>query len=246
MYKPPVPTTAKDGKVPFKTKYLEGILRAPKSPLLDREYEPKVVSLLNGQDMVVRMADEDDADLILEACKKMMDQNLKTDFFDLVAARTYAEILGWVRKRVKDEWVQIGVTEEGELAGIVNARLWDESRAISFHTIVTKRRVGAGTPLYFAKMEYAFDNLEVDQWEPTFESYYGFRMGCIRGAAQGLPWPENQHELGGSRTFYNTKEQWESYLKPSFEKILGSRPVPDELLEAAENPELPDIASQFE
>lgn len=246
MYEPPVPTTAKDGKVPFKTKYLEGILRAPKSPLLDREYEPKVVSLLNGQDMVVRMATEDDADLILEACKQMMDLEISTDFFDVVAARTYAEILGWVRKRVKDEWVQIGVTEDGELAGIVNARLWDEDLAISFHSLVQKRRVGAGTPLYFAKMEYAFDDLGVEEWRPTFESYYGFRMGAIRGAAQSIPWPENQHELGGSRVFFNTKDQWKNYLKPSFEKLLGSRPVPDELLEVAENPELPDIEGQFE
>lgn len=246
MYEPPIPTTAKDGKIPFKTKYLEGFLRTPRSPLLDRKYEPKVVDLLNGQKMVIRMATEDDAEVLLEAVKRMVDLEIDTDFFDLVAARTYAEILGWIRKRVKDEYVQLGVTEEGKLAGIVNARLWDDEIAISLHTIVTLRRVGAGSPLYFAKMEYAFDDLEVEEWRPTFESYYGFRMVGIMGAAQGMRWPENQHELGGAKMFYNTKAQWKNYIKPSVEKFLGTRPVPDDLLEVAESPELPDIEGQFD
>lgn len=130
MYKPPVPTTAKEEGVPIKTKYLEGILRPPRSPLLDRPYEPRVASLLTGQKMVMRMAKKEDEPLLLKACKRMTDLEISTDFFDIVAARTYAEILGWARKRVKDEWVQMGVTEEGELAGIVNARLWGEKRPL--------------------------------------------------------------------------------------------------------------------
>lgn len=245
MYKPPVPTTAKEEGVSIKTKYLEGILRPSRSPLLDRPYEPRVATLRTRQKMVIRMAKKEEAPILLKACKRMLDLEISTDFFDIVAARTYAEILGWVRERVKDEWVQIGVTEEGELAGIVNARLWDEKRAISLHTIVFKRQVGAGNPLYFAKMEHAFDVLGVEEWQPTFESYYGFRMGCLMPAANAYPWPEHQHELGGARVFFNTKEQWENYIKPSFIKFLGTRPVPKDLLKIAESPKIPNIEEEF-
>jgi len=245
MYEPPVPVTVKEGVLPVKVKYLEGILRPPRSPLLDRPYEPKLVTLLEGPKMVVRMAKKEEGPLLLEACKRMLDLGMSTDFFDIVAARTYAEILGWIRERVKDEWVQIGVIETGELAGIVNTRLYDEKRAISLHTIVFKRRVGAGDPLYLAKMEYAFDVLGVEVWEPTFESYYGFRMGALKTAALARPWPEYQHELGGARVFYNTREQWEKYIKPSNLELLGTRPVPKDLLKIAENPKIPNIEEEF-
>jgi hypothetical protein len=245
MYEPPVPVTVKEGILPVKVKYVEGILRPPKSPLLDRPYEPKVVPLREGRKMVIRMAKKEEGPLLLEACKKMADLGISTDFFDLVAARVYAEILGWIRERVKDEYVQIGVIETGELAGLVNTRIWDEKRAISLHTLVFKRRVGAGDPLYLAKMEHAFDVLGVEEWQPTFESYYGFRMGCLKTAAQEHPWPEYQHELGGGRVFYNTKEQWERYIKPSNKNLLGTRPVPENLLKIAEKPKIPDIEKEF-
>ncbi len=247
MYKPPVPTTLKEGALSIDAKYIEGILRPGRSPLLDRPYEPKLVGLRGENNkMVVRMADkEKDGPMVLEACKRMVDLGISTDFFDIVAARTYAEILGWIRERVKDEWVQIGVMQTGELCGVVNTRLWDEKLAISLHTMVFKRRIGAGDPLYLSKMEYAFDVLGVQEWRPTFESYYGFRMGCLRQAAQGYPWPQIQHELGGARVFFNTKEQWESYIKPSSQKVLGTRPVPADLLKIAENPKIPNIEEEF-
>lgn len=246
MYRPPVPTTLKEGVLPIDAKYLEGILRPGRSPLLDRPYEPKLVELREGNKMVVRMADkEKDGPMLLEACKRMVDLEMPTDFFDIVAARTYAEILGWLRERVKDEWVQIGVMQTGEICGVVNTRLWDDKRAISLHTLVLKRRVGAGDPLYLAKMEYAFDVLGVDEWQPTFESYYGFRMGCLRQAAQAYPWPENQHELGGARVFFNKRDQWLNYIKPSSKAMLGIRPVPADLLKIAENPKVPNIEEEF-
>lgn len=246
MYEPPVPTTVGDKGVSIKAKYLEGILRPPKSPLMEVDYEPKLVDLRNGKRMIVRMATKDDAEILLEASKRMIDLDIAEDFFDIVAARVYSEVLAWVRERIKDEYIQIGVTENGVLAGLVNARLWDEEVAISLHSLVTLRRVGAGTPLYFAKMEHAFDNLDMEEWRMTAESYYGFRMIFLKGAGQAYPWPEYQYELGGARVFYNTKEQWNNYIKPSFEYMMGTRPVPDDLLEVAKEPELPDIEGQFE
>ena len=195
--------------------------------------------------MVVRMARYDDIPLILKALKKIIDLGLDIDFFDVVAARTYAEILSYIRKRIKDEWIQIGVLETGELAGVVNARLWNEKIAISLHTIVFKRGIGAGFPLYLAKMEYAFDVLGIEEWWPTFESYYGFRMGAIKTAALQKPYPEYQHELGGARVFYNTRDQWEEYIKRIYWRELGERPVPPDLMEISSNPHIPNIESEF-
>jgi len=244
-YKPPVPITLRDGKLPIKAEWIEGILRPPRAPVLDKPYEPKVIELRNGQKMVVRMATDEDIKLVLEGLRRMINMQISVDFFDVVAARTYSEILAHVRKRIKDDYIQVGVLETGELAGVVNARLWNEDIAISLHTIVFKRRIGAGFPLYLAKMEYAFETLGVKEWWPTFESYYGFRMGAIMTAALQKPFPEFQHELGGARVFYNTKEQWESYIKPSYKKELGTRPVPEDLLKVAEKPKLPNIEEEF-
>ncbi len=245
-YSPPVPTTLKDNKLSFLANWIEGILRPPESPLLKRPYEPKVVEIRGGRKLIIRMATEEDIKLALKALKKMIDLEISVDFFDLVAARTYAELLAKLRKRIKDEWVQIGILDDGTLASVINARLWNEKIAISLHTIVFVRQGGIGFPSYLAKMEYAFDVLGVEEWWPTFESYYGFRMGAIMPAAMQKPYPEYQHELGGARVFYNTKEQWETYIKPSFKKELGYRPVPSELLKIAEKPKLPDIEKEFE
>lgn len=244
-YEIPVPDTLGEG-LTIKGKYIEGMLRAPRSPKLDNEFEPKTVDLRNGETMVIRQAEDEDIDLLMEGTKTMVDQEIAEDFFDIVASRAYSELLAYKRKRMKDQYILIGVTENGEIAGLVNARLRDEDVAISLHSQVFKRRVGAGTPLYFAKMEYAFEQLGVEEWWPTFESHYGYYMGAAKTAAQQKPWPEYQHELGGGRVFYNTKDQYENYIKPTHEKLFGERPVSEELLEATKNPELPDIESQFE
>ncbi|HDD26266.1 MAG TPA: hypothetical protein ENF75_04160 [Acidilobales archaeon] len=244
-YKPPVRTTLKEGKLSLRAEWIEGILRPPRSPLLDKPYEPKVVEIRGGRKMVVRMIKDDEINMVLEGLRKLINMQIDVDFFDLVAARTYAEILAYVRKRIKDEWIQIGILDTGEIAGVVNARLWNEKIAISLHTIVFKRGIGAGFPLYLAKMEYAFDQLGVEEWWPTFESYYGFRMGAIMLAAMQKPYPEYQHEAGGSRIFHSTKEQWFSYIKPSYQKELGTRPVPEDLLKITEKPKLPNLDEEF-
>ena len=244
-YSPPVPTTLRDNKLSLLANWIEGILRPPRSPLLDRPYEPKVVEVRGGRKLVVRMAKEEDLKMALKVLKKMVDMEAAVDFFDLVAARTYAEVLAILRQRIKDEWVQVGVLDDGTLAGLVNARLLNDKIAISLHTIVFVRQAGVGYPLYLAKMEYAFETLGVEEWWPTFESYYGFRMGAIMTAAQQKPWPEYQHELGGARVFYNTKEQWFSYIRPSYKRELGYRPVPEDLLKVAEHPKMPDVEKEF-
>ena len=187
--------------------------------------------------MVVRRATEEDIPVILETTKSVMGE--EKDFYDLVASRVYAEILSWLRKRVKDHYCLIGVLD-GELAAIANARLWDDKVVISLHTMTFKRGAGIGALMYLAKMEHAFENLGMEEWWATYESYTGIRYWGLGLAQFQKPYPQIQHELGGARVFFNTKEQWYSFVKPKYEKRLGGRPVPKELLDKSQKPKKPE------
>jgi hypothetical protein len=234
-FKPPCPVSLTEVKVNVED--LEPILRPPESPLLARKYEPRLLRLPDGKKMVVRMATSDDTPVMLKTTRSVMD--VEKDFYDLVASRVYAEILSYHRKRVKDYYCLIGVLE-GELAAIANARLWDEKVAISLHTMTFKRGAGIGALMYLAKMEHAFENLGVEEWRATYESYTGIRYWGLGLAQFQKPYPEIQHELGGARVFFNTKEQWHSFVKPKFSPRLGERPVPNELLKQSQNPKVPE------
>lgn len=234
-YKPPCPVTLEEVKV--RVEDLEPILRPPRSPLLAKEYPPRLLRLPDGEQMVVRMATPDDTQVILKTTRSIMD--VEKDFYDLVASRVYAEVLSEHRKRVKDYYCLIGVLE-GELAAIANARLWDNKVAISLHTMTFKRGAGIGAIMYLAKMEHAFENLGIEEWWATYESYTGFRYWGLGLAQFQKPYPQVQHELGGARVFFNTKEQWHSFVKPKYEKRLGERPVPSDVLNQSLKPKMPE------
>ena len=165
--------------------------------------------------------------------------DVEKDFYDLVSSRVYAEVLSSYRKRVKDYYCLVGVLE-GELAAIANARLWDDKVAISLHTMTFKRGAGIGALMYLAKMEHAFENLGVEEWWATYESYTGIRYWGLGLAQFQKPYPQIQHELGGARVFFNTKEQWYAFVKPKYEKRLGERPVPADVLKQSLNPKMPE------
>lgn len=127
------------------------------------------------------------------------------DFYHLVAARTYNEILAWKQRRIKDHVALVAV-DGNELVAIVNYRLWDERRAISLHTITFRRKERLGIVSYTAKVEHAFDILGVEEWWATFESPFGFRMG-FRLVHSTKPYPEVQHELGRGKSILHNKER---------------------------------------
>jgi hypothetical protein len=102
-----------------------------------------------------------------------------------------------------------------------------------------KRGAGIGALMYLAKMEHAFENLGMEEWWATYESYTGIRYWGLGLAQFQKPYPQIQHELGGARVFFNTKEQWYSFVKPKFEKRLGERPVPPDVLKQSLNPKTP-------
>jgi len=234
-FKPPCPVSLTEVKVNVED--LEPILRPPESQLLARKYEPRLLRLPDGKKMVVRMATVEDIPVMLKTTRSIMD--VEKDFYDLVASRVYAEILSCKRKRVKDYYCLIGVLE-GELAAVANARLWDDKVAISLHTMTFKRGAGIGALMYLAKMEHAFENLGMEEWWATYESYTGIRYWGLGLAQFQKPYPTIQHELGGARVFFNTKEQWHSFVKPKFGPRLGERPVPSEILAKSQNPKMPE------
>lgn len=238
-FKPPCPVSI--DKVSIDVEDLEPILRPPESKLLQRPYPPRLLPLPDGRKMAVRMAKREEIPMILKAARPLLD--VEKDFCDVVAARVYGEILAWLRYRVNDHYCLIGVLDH-ELAAIANARLMNDKVAVSLHTMTFKRGAGIGAIMYLAKMEHAFDYLGLDKRWATYESYTGIRYWGLGLAQHEKPYPEIQHELGGARVHFTTKEPWEDFVKPKYAARMGERPVPEQLLresEALKAPEKIDI-----
>lgn len=216
---------------------LEQKLRPPRRPMVP--YPPKVVVLATGERMVIREAREDELPLILEIIEPLT--RVKDDFYDIVAARFYAEILGLLRHRVRDEFCLVGAID-GEVASICNSRLVDERRGMSYHTMTVERGQRCGAQMFAAKMEYHIEFLGQDEIYIVAESPIGFRRWMIEYGLE--PRFEVQHELGGVPTYCLTRDL---YFAAKERLVAGSRPVPDELLAAnavlrgpSEYPQLPN------
>ncbi len=201
---------------------MEAILRAVDAPYLEQTaYPSKVVGMKDGSKIVVRQSTREEAPEVLKAIRLYIDVN--KDFYDIVAWRTYAEVLAWKMYRIKDHYLLLAI-QDGNLVGLSNARMWDRNLAISLHTMSFKRGIDVGPAMYFAKIEYALDYLGAKEWWATFESYIGLRIMGTEWAPKQKPFPDMQHELGGSRIFYTTKEDWENFTKKKYARYIGDRP----------------------
>ncbi|RKY02016.1 MAG: hypothetical protein DRP54_02665 [Spirochaetes bacterium] len=206
---------------------LEQKLRPPEIPL--KPYPPKVITLANGERMVVREATRDETGVLLETVYPLV--GVPKDFYDIVAARLYAEILGWYRHRVANEFVLVGAID-GEIVGIVNSRLVDEKIGMSLHTLTIKRGLRIGAQLFAAKMEYHIEILGQNEVWIVAESPIGFRRWMIEYGLENREhlYPEVRHELGGVPTYVLTREL---YFAVKDLKVSGQRPVPEKLLEGS-------------
>lgn len=208
---------------------LEQSLRPVETPMVP--YPPKYITLASGEKMVVHQIGREDVPRVLEAVKPMV--TVAKDFYDIVAARLYAELLGYYRYRVKDEYCLVG-TVNGVIAGIVNGRMLDEKVGMSYHTMTLKRGLRIGAQLFAAKMEYHLDYLGQEEVWIVAESPIGFRRWMIEYELE--PRPEQWHELGGVPTYVLTKALWEKHKAA---KCTGRRPVPEEMLAKAKELILP-------
>jgi len=213
---------------------MENTLRPPERNLPD--YPPKVITLKDGSKMVVRMAKREEAPLILKAVEPLI--KVEDRFYDIVAARIYAEILGWYRYRVRDEFCLVG-TIDGELVGQVNSRIEDDDHGVSYHTMCIKPGLRIGAHLFAAKMEYHFEYLKEKVVWIVAESPIGWRRWMEEwGLVERF---EKQHELGGAPSFALTSD---IYFEKKTDKVLGERPVPQDLLEKSMSLKLPEEYEQ--
>lgn len=232
-----VPVKVSQEQITFDVAELEPILCGPAMDL--PPFEPAYVELKDGKKMVIRTLKKEEAPLVLELLKPMIEK--ADDFYDIVGVRVYAEILGWLRNRLKDPFQMVGIVD-GVIAGFCNGRVMDEDVAVSLHTMAYQRGLKAGAVLYYAKAKYALEEIGVQEWWSTFESYNGLKRWGIGMAQPSYPWPEYQHELGGATVYYINQDYWNSTIKEYIKGMIGGdliRPVPDELLKANETFVLP-------
>jgi hypothetical protein len=233
--KPPVETSQTE--LTLELADIEGVLQGPAMKL--DPWPDAYITLKDGRKMMIRQATLADVPMMLEHMKRVME--VKKDFYDIVGVRIYAEILGWATKRLKDPFHLIG-TIDGVWAGLANGRVMTKDVAISLHTMTFARGGRIGYVMYYAKTMYALEIAKCAEWWSTFESYAGWRLGAIDFAQPSYPWPQYQHELGGSRVYYCTQEYWHNTLKDYTLKMIGadiSFDVPDEVRKANEVFKLP-------
>jgi len=202
---------------------LEAVLRAPAIEM--GPYPPKVITLANGKKMVVRQAKQEEVPVLLKAVRPTLD--IPRDYYDIVGARLYAELLGWYRYRVRNEYCLVGQVD-GYLVGIVNGRMVDENIGMSYHTLAIDRGLRVGSHLFASKMEHHIEFLGQQEVWITAESPIGFRRWMIE---YGLIKQEGvQHELGGATSYKLTRDL---YFETKPRLVAGKRPVPKKLLDKA-------------
>ena len=188
-------------------------------------YPPKFITLANGKKMVVRQAAREDVPAILKSVHPCL--FIERDYYDIVSARLYGELLAWYRHRVKSEYVLIGQIDQ-YLVGIVNGRMETEKVGMSYHTLAIDRGLRIGSHLFAAKMEYHLEYLGQEEVLIVAESPIGFRRWMIEYPLEETKIP---HELGGGDSWRLTRE---IYFAAKPRLVVGERPVPKELMEEAE------------
>ena len=202
---------------------LEKVLRAPE--VEQPPYPSKVITLANGKKMVVREVTREDVPTLLKAVHPTL--FIHRDYYDIVGARLYAELLGWYTYRVRNEYCIVGQVD-GYLVGIVNGRMMDKDIGISLHTLAIDRGLRVGSHLFASKMEHHIEYLGQKEVLIVAESPIGFRRWMIE---YGLEKTDIQHELGGASSYRLTREL---YFDSKPRLVVGDRPVPPNLLAKAQ------------
>ncbi len=203
---------------------LETVLRAPE--VEQAPYPSKVITLANGKKLVVREVSREDVPTLLDGVRPTL--SIDRDYYDIVGARLYAELLGWYRYRVRNEYCLAGQID-GILVGIVNGRMMNEDIGISLHTLAIDRGLRIGAHLFAAKMEHHIEYLNQKEVWITAESPIGFRRWMIEYGLEKQT--DVQHELGGATSYRLTRDL---YFASKPRLVVGDRPVPPDLLEVAE------------
>ncbi len=231
MYLEP-PEKVSQEQITLDVREIEPLLQAP--PMDVPAWPGAMITLKDGRKMYIREAKLSEAPMMMEYMKRVMESD--HDFYDVVGARVYAEIVGWYRKRLKDPYVMVGLID-GLWVGFANGRLQNADINISLHTMALARGGRIGAIMYYAKAYYGFEILGNKEWWATYESYNGWHRWGLGMAQPSYPWPEYQHELGGARVYYVTKKYWDTTVKQYVRQMVGADlvfDVPDEIIKANE------------
>lgn len=208
---------------------LEKILRPIDNPL--PLFPPKHMTIASGEEMVIRQVGRGEIPDILPHIAPLI--HVERDFYDVVAARVYSELLSYHRHRVQDEYVLIAQID-GELCAVVNGRRVSAETGMSLHTLALRRGLRIGAHAFAAKMEYHIDILKQTEVLVVAESPIGFRRWMVEyNLEKRFDVP---HELGGVPSWALTKELFD---KARDTLVVGRRPVPEELLVKAKAAILP-------
>jgi hypothetical protein len=232
------PEKVSEEKITLDVSEIEPLLQAP--PMNLKPWPGAVVALKDGRTLYIREARLEEAPKMLGYMKRVME--VEHDFYDIVGARVYAEILGWYRKRLKDPYTLVGLID-GQLAGFANGRLMNEDINISLHTMALARGGRIGAIMYYAKVYYSFELLGNKEFWATYESYNGWHRWGLGMAQPSYPWPEYQHELGGARVYYITKKYWDTTVKDYIRQMAGTElnfNVPVVVVKANEEMHIPE------
>ncbi len=208
---------------------LEKLLRPVDSPL--PEFPAKCMTLVGGEQLVVRQVTREEIPAMLQYVEPLM--HVERDFYDIVASRVYAELLGYYTHRVVDEYV-LAAQIDGELVAIVNGRIVNKDVGMSFHTLALRRGLRIGAHAFAAKMEYHMDIMGQKEVLIVAESPIGFRRWMIEYDLEKrfhIP-----HELGGVPSWALTRDL---FNRARDTLVVGRRPVPKHLLEKAQAAILP-------
>jgi hypothetical protein len=212
-----LPEKASEETLNIDCREIEAMLQGPAMKL--KPWPGAQVKLKDGRILFIREARLDEAPKMLGYMEKIM--HVDHDFYDIVGARVYSEILGWYRHRIKDPYQLVGLID-GQWAGFANGRLMNEDINISLHTMALLRGGRIGAVMYYAKAYYGFEMLGMKEWWATYESYNGWMRWGLGMAQPSYPWPDVQHELGGAKVYYVTKKYWDQLIKQYVQQMAGA------------------------
>jgi hypothetical protein len=208
---------------------LEKILRPVDNPM--PPFPAKHMTVASGEEMVIRQVTREEIPDILPHVAPLV--WVERDFYDVVAARVYAELLAFYAHRMQDEYVLVAQID-GELCAVVNGRTVNKDVGMSLHTLAMRRGLRIGAHAFAAKMEYHMDILGQREVLIVAESPIGFRRWMIEYNLEKRF--DVAHELGGVPSWALTRELFD---KARDTLVVGRRPVPDALLAKAKAAILP-------
>ncbi|MEE8441448.1 MAG: N-acetyltransferase [Spirochaetia bacterium] len=237
-----VPCKTRKTEYTFSVEKLEGMFTVP-SVLPEFKPMSTELSLRDGskRTILIRSIREEEVDPLAAYVKQYTE--VEYDFYDIVGARVFAELLAIKRNRMKDQYFFIGL-DDGVPIGIANGRLRDKEINISLHTMAFKRQVNAGAILFYSKCWYAFEVCGAHEFWATFESYNGWVLAGLNMGLPTYPWPQVQHELGGAKVYVLYRDYWDLSIRDEYpEQVARAKLMPDapaDLIKRNETLRIPD------